>query len=58
MDSVVLRVDAEEQYERAINKSANKISELQSEHPLYSKILFSFKSLINERAHQIRHFKK
>jgi hypothetical protein len=58
MESISLRVDAEEQYEKAINKSALKISELKSEHPLYSKIIKSFKSLINERAHQIRFFKQ
>lgn len=58
MSSVLLRVDAQEQYEKAINKSSQKISELQSEHPLYSKIILSFKGLINQRAHQIRFFKQ
>lgn len=57
MESVSLRVDAEEQYEKALYNSALTISSLSSDHPLYSKIIRSFKSLINERAHQIRYFK-
>jgi hypothetical protein len=58
MSSISLRVEAEEQYEKAINKSFQKISEIQSDHPLYSKITHSFKGLISERIHQVRFFKE
>jgi len=58
MSSISLRVEAEHQYEKAISKSAQKISDLKSEHPLYSKIIKSFKSLISERVSQVRFFKE
>lgn len=57
MAAVSLRVEAEEQYERSISKSVQKISEIQTDHPLYSKIIKSFKSLVSERAHQVKFFK-
>lgn len=58
MIAISLRVEAEEQYERAITKSVQKVSDIQTEHPLYSKIIKSFKSLISERVHQVRFFKE
>jgi hypothetical protein len=58
MSSISLRVEAEEQYERAIGRAVQKVSEIQTDHPLYSKIINSFKGLISERIHQVRFFKE
>lgn len=58
MSSISLRVEAEEQYEKAIGRALQKINEIQTDHPLYSKIINSFKGLISERIHQVRFFKE
>jgi septal ring factor EnvC (AmiA/AmiB activator) len=57
MSSISLRVEAEDQYERAISRALQKVSEIQTDHPLYSKIISSFKGLNSERIHQVRYFK-
>ena len=57
MEVISLRVEAEDQYEKAINRALQKLNDIHSSHPLYSRLTRAFKTTITERIHQVRGFK-